>query len=733
MTNQNAKNLGSHWRPPFTVVQQRFAFEHGMLWLCTHALGTICAVLLAYQFGHLLLRQRLASETWAIMALLWLSLAYMCVLTLAWLSSITLFRSQMQGTPVAYVHIGKSWLQNPRLITAATVVLCLIQLTFQRGYGAEDATTMSRSLTTVLMFTSLPLLLTVLKVSFGATLIETKGYLGQGAWHSVNGEKEPARTLTTSQPGKASAINATHGESGGFDDSWEKYIVTQPTNPRYSFHDIVGMTKLQRQLIEAAGPIVKPRPGQEHMQQQNGILLFGEPGNGKSFFAEALAGALNVPIIRYTQASATSQYLGTEASRLNAVFKQAIQAAPVLLFIDEIDSMAPDRSGQHTQGQNQINIVNTMITAIDSLRGLPVVLVAATNRIDAIDPAVLREGRFDRKIEVTPPDEAARYALLKHAVATQCPGVPLDYDAMKSVANRWEGYSSKRIQAVGEALPRILAATGAEAIRFDQFMAALRDIQGRKGHLSRDALSLADLVLPEATERPIQRVINRMRDPLRVESLGGTLPTGLLFHGPAGTGKTATAQAIAKDSGWAFLTASGPDLLKGMGGHGADPLDKLFAQAKEIRPVVVFIDEADQILASRDGNPYAPITNKMLTIMDGANGKLRDTLIIAGTNNPNGIDPAMLRGSRFTEKVPFFRADSSVTMRIVDRWFSKRKIHLERNLEIHQVALMLEGQSPANIEAVLQYALNSAIDTTNSDDVLLGQEHIQEAIQIVVP
>jgi|LNFM01.1.fsa_nt_gb transitional endoplasmic reticulum ATPase len=497
--------------------------------------------------------------------------------------------------------------------------------------------------------------------------------------------------------------------------------------PRISYANIHGYSELKGRLLESGTPVLgRQNQGDD---PRNGILLFGDPGNGKTFVAEALAGELKVKFLVMDYSKVVSQWVGETPKNIAAAFAQAKKAGPCVLFIDEIDSFIINRDGAGSQTAESANIVNVLLTELVNIRRYPVLVVAATNRLSKLDPAAIREGRFDFKIEVGNPDEEARTGLLLSSLRKHVKGVPLDDSAVLSAAKRWNGFSVKRIMAVGEEMPAYLREHPSAVVGYEQLTGSLRRIQGRKGKLPADTKPLEALVLPEQTRNAVELVASRIADPMRVERLGGTLPSGVLFHGPAGTGKTAVARALAKKTGWAFLSVAGPDLLRDI-----DQIEKLYSEAKELRPVLVFIDEADDILRERGMSNASAITNKLLTIMDGADGRVKDVVFIAATNNPDLIDPALLRAGRFTEKVPFFPADEQSAAVLVNQWLSARQItRMGPGVSASVVARMLQGQSPANIEGVLQYSLNLAISEAHGDDVVLTLNHIGLAYEVVVP
>ena len=614
-----------------------------------------------------------------------------------WIGMVFIARWEEKGKKVVYMPSTSHTLYGTRLSYGTAMLLpCFVFSTkVPQGYGV-----MLLYPAFVVGLAVVDLLLRTHRVGFGARVI--------------------------SIPNREYFIKA-HGEhSTQTHQVEEQEAVVEPTRARFNFDAVDGMLPLKRKLVEAGHPVVRGKADPSHCR--NGILLNGDPGNGKTFIAEALAGELNVGFVSLDYGMVNSKWVGDTPARITRAFEQAKQAAPCVLFIDEIDSFIPSRDGSKNQLAESDKIVNVMLTELVNIRRHRVLVVAATNRQDKLDAAAIREGRFDFKIEVSAPDEAARIGLLTKGLQKRV-GIPLDMEAVHAAAKRWNGFNVKRILAVTEEMPTFLRTHRATMVGYEELMGALRQVQGRKGRVPADTKSLNELVLPEATKTAISMVAKRLMDTLRIERLGGSLPSGVLFHGPSGTGKTAVARALAKETAWAFLTAAGPDLLR-----DPDAFEKLYAEAKELRPAIVFIDEADDILRDRSYSQASAITNKILTVMDGAGDKVRDVVVIAATNNPEQIDPAMLRAGRFTEKVPFFVADAASVRVLVLDWLSHRKVQMASGATPDVIAKLLDGLSPANVEGVLQYALNTAIHLAKDDDVVvLSLDHVATGLAIVAP
>jgi transitional endoplasmic reticulum ATPase len=506
--------------------------------------------------------------------------------------------------------------------------------------------------------------------------------------------------------------------------------VARERKARFNFGNIYGNTELKQRLLEAGKSVIRPRKQGE--EPRNGILLDGKPGNGKTAMAEALAGELDLPLFTLTHSDVASQWVGERTVSVRNAFNQAIQNQPCVFFIDEIDSFLSSRGSEAHDQKEDRDVVNSLLTLLVDIREHKVVVMAATNYADKLDAAAVREGRFDFKVEVTPPDEEARIGLLTHGLNKRIPKIRTTADTIKSVAQRWNGYSVKRILAVTEELPSYIAEQEkngrvVEELVFEDFMAALRRIQGHKGARPENVKPMSELVLPEVTREAMTMLAGRLRDPQRVERLGGTLPSGVLFYGPPGTGKTVACKALAKEVGWAFLIATGPDLAR-------DPkaLEKLYNKAADLRPAIIFIDEADDLVRSREYSNYTEATNKLLTLMDGVDDRIKDVVWVAATNHYDQIDPALLRGGRFTEKVQFVRPDADQLEVHIQKWVEARKVKLEGDVTPLVITQMLGDQSIANAEAVMQSALNRAISMSASDEVCISAVDVERAVTTVL-
>lgn len=486
--------------------------------------------------------------------------------------------------------------------------------------------------------------------------------------------------------------------------------------PRHTFAHVVGMSEVKGRLLEAGNEIVASQKSGQ--QPRNGMLLTGLPGNGKTFMAEALAGELKLPFLAVSYGDVASRWINETTENVVKAFRDAAAQAPCLLFIDEIDSLIASRN--HAGGSEEsARTTNAILTELVNIRRLGVVVVAASNFVDRLDPAAIREGRFDFKVEITAPDSAAR----KHLIASKA-RLPISGETVETAVRRWEGFSVARISAVMEEANR----SANSVITFKALQVALRTTQGRKGNIPEDTPTLDDLTMSADNKQRLLALARRMDRIMEIEAMGGSVPRGALFFGPPGTGKTVTARALAKTANWAFLSVSGMDLI-------ADPkkIDALVQEASDLRPCVVFIDEADDVFRDRRYSNSATVTNKLLAAMDGSAGKVPDILFIAATNHPDDMDAAALRGGRFTEKLEFGLPDADALRTYLRIWKDTTKASLAPSFDLEKAAVLLAGNSMANVKEILQMSINHAISRVDEDADVVTVElsDLKEAIASV--
>lgn len=497
----------------------------------------------------------------------------------------------------------------------------------------------------------------------------------------------------------------------------------KPVTPRIDFSSLDGMDEVKIKLLEAGREAVKK--GQGAATGRNGVLLHGEPGNGKTTFAEALAGELKVPFMQVTIGDVGSRWIGQTPEQLRAAFAAAQKHAPMVLFLDEVDSIITDRSDSQSNGADDRKNTNVFLTEAVRLRGTGVVLMAATNLLDNLDPAAIREGRFDWKVEIPNPDYKARLGLLKKGVADT--GRDVVDGVLESLAVRWAGFSVSRFRAISK---EIKSYAGAQPLTFVDFHHALRQIQGNADRVPESAKTLREMILSGKNRKTLEGVVARLKSPFELERQGGTLPSGVLFVGPPGTGKTEAARAIARESGWSLVVTNGSELVR-----DRNQLKTIYKRACAARPSIVFIDEADDVLRDRSVSYNGQVTNELLTIMEGTYDRVPDVVFVAATNNPEIIDAALLRAGRFTEKAVFENPSVDDLVSYLRTWSASAGWQLDGDPAV--VAAMLSGQSIANVRGVLDVAVNRAIAngctvTTVNGPKVLSIANVQEAMETVL-
>ncbi|MDD1724267.1 MAG: CDC48 family AAA ATPase [Methanospirillum sp.] len=403
------------------------------------------------------------------------------------------------------------------------------------------------------------------------------------------------------------------------------------------------------------------------IEPPKGVLLYGPPGTGKTLIAKAVANESGAHFIPIAGPEVISKYYGESEQRLREVFEEAAENAPSIIFIDELDSITPKR--EEVTGEVERRVVAQLLTMMDGLeeRG-QVVVIGATNRLDAIDPALRRPGRFDREIEIGVPTGHDRTEILK--IHTR--GMPLFDDVrLEELAERTHGYTGADIAALSReaairALRRYLPHINLEeeiipdeiletmVVTAKDFRQALREItpSGMRevmlevSHLRwRDVGGLNEAIeeIREAVEYPLTR--KEKYDDLGIQS-----PRGVLLYGPPGTGKTLLAKAVANESGANFIAVRGPQLLSKWVGESERAVREIFKKARQVSPAIIFFDELDALTPARgtagDSHTMESVLNQFLTEMDGL-VDLRDVVVMGATNRPDIVDPALLRSGRF--------------------------------------------------------------------------------------
>jgi len=442
---------------------------------------------------------------------------------------------------------------------------------------------------------------------------------------------------------------------------------------RFSYEDIGGLKdELQRLRETIELPLRHPELFQKlGIEPPKGVLLYGPPGTGKTLIAKAVASESGAHFISIAGPEVISKYYGESEQRLREVFEEARENAPSIIFIDELDSIAPRR--EEVTGEVERRVVAQLLTMMDGLeeRG-QVVVIGATNRVDAIDAALRRPGRFDREIEIGVPSELDRIEILK--IHTR--GMPLSEDvSLDILAQQTHGFVGADLAALAReaairALRRYLPdldldaeeipadvldklkvyASDFRSAQRDVGPSAMREVMLEVSHVrwqNVGGLESAKTEVREAIELPLT---NREK----FEDLGIEPPRGILLYGPPGTGKTLIAKAVASESGANFIPVRGPQLLSKWVGESERAVREVFKKARQVSPSIIFFDEIDALAPARgtsnDSHVIDNVLNQILTEMDGLE-ELRDVVVMGATNRPDIVDPALLRAGRFDRLV----------------------------------------------------------------------------------
>jgi transitional endoplasmic reticulum ATPase len=454
-----------------------------------------------------------------------------------------------------------------------------------------------------------------------------------------------------------------------------------------------------------------------------GVLLYGPPGTGKTRLARAVANESDANFFHIAGPEIMGSAYGESERRLREVFEEAAKAAPSIIFIDEIDSIAPKR-GQ-VQGETEKRLVAQLLTLLDGLEPRQnLIVIAATNRPEAIDEALRRPGRFDREIIIGVPDERGRREIL--AIHTR--GMPLDGDVdLPELARRTYGFvgadlaalaREAAIEAVRRIMPQInlaegtippevldnLAVYGAD---FDEALkrvqpSAMREVMVQAPTIGWDDVGGVD----EARERLREGVELPLKHPDAFKRMGIRPAKGFLLYGPPGTGKTLLAKATAREAEANFIATKSSDLLSKWYGESEQQIARLFARARQVAPTVIFIDELDSLVPARGGGLGEPqvterVVNTILSEMDGLE-ELGSVVVIGATNRPNLIDPALLRPGRFDELIYVAVPDEEGRRHILG--IHTAKMPLAGDVDLDALARRTERFTGADLEDLVRRA-----------------------------
>ncbi len=531
----------------------------------------------------------------------------------------------------------------------------------------------------------------------------------------------------------------------------EKPVVLEVTGTGITYEDIGGLSdEIQRlrEMIEL--PMKHPEIFEKlGIESPKGVLMYGPPGTGKTLIARAVANESGANFFSIAGPEIMSKYYGESEQRLRELFEQANKEAPSIIFIDELDSIAPKR--EEVTGEVERRVVAQLLTMMDGLeeRG-QVVVIGATNRIDAIDPALRRPGRFDREIEIGVPDRNERIEILQ--IHTR--GMPLAEDVkLEDIGDRTHGFVGADISALvreaamkalrrylpqiklDEAVPReVLNSMQVTAGDFDSAHKDVEPSAMREVLVEVPRVTWNDVGgLDEAKQEIIEAVEWPLKSPERFEKMGIQPPKGILLYGPPGTGKTLLAKAVANESSANFISVRGPQLLSKWVGESEKAIREVFKKSRQVAPCVLFLDELDAIAPIRGmelgSKASERVVNQLLTELDGIE-TLKNVVVIAATNRPEIIDPALIRSGRFDRLV--FVGPSSRAGRVDIFRIHLKNVPLADDVSVEELADLTDNYVGADIETLCREAVMLAL-RENFDTEKIEMRHFRDSLKKVRP
>ena len=477
-----------------------------------------------------------------------------------------------------------------------------------------------------------------------------------------------------------------------------------------------------------------------------GVILHGPPGTGKTLLARAVATESEASFFSIAGPEIMGSHYGESEQRLRDIFQQAGQRAPSIIFIDEIDSIAPKRD--EVRGETERRIVAQLLTLMDGLEPRQnVVVIAATNRIDAIDEALRRPGRFDREIVLGVPDQDGRRQVLGIHTRGMPLGEDVDLDALARTTYGFVGadISALAREAAMDAVRRILPKINLREGIPPDVLAGLRvcraDFENALKRIQPSALREIMIQVPNVTWEDVgglEATREQLRDgielplkhPEAFRRLGIRPAKGFLLFGPPGTGKTLMAKAVARESNANFIATKSSDLLSKWYGESEQQVSRLFARARQVAPTVIFIDEIDSLVPARGGSMGEPavterVVNTILAEMDGLE-ELQSVVVIGATNRPNLLDQALLRPGRFDELVYVPVPDQAGRLHILR--IQTRDMPLGADVDLEEVSRRTQGYTGADLGDVIRRAGLLAL-RQDLGSATVGRTHFEQALK----
>jgi len=539
--------------------------------------------------------------------------------------------------------------------------------------------------------------------------------------------------------------------------------------PQVTYEDIGGIhneIKKVREMIEL--PLRHPEIFEKlGIEAPKGVLLYGPPGTGKTLLAKAVANESNAHFISISGPEIMSKFYGESEARLREIFKEAREKAPSIIFVDEIDSIAPKR--EEVTGEVERRVVSQMLSLMDGLeaRG-KVIVISATNRPNAIDPALRRPGRFDREIEIKVPDKKGRKDILQIHSRNMPLSDDVNIDKISSVSHGYVGADLEYLckEAAMKCLRRLLPILNLEEeklppetldkliVTHEDFTKALIEVTPsgmREVFIENPDIKWSDVGGLKEVKQELQEAVEwPMKYPGLYDKLGHSMPRGILLHGPSGTGKTLLAKAVATESEANFISVRGPELLSKWVGESERGIREIFKRARQSSPCVVFFDEIDSIAPIRGAGGETAVSERvvsqLLTELDGMEN-MHGVVVLAATNRADMIDPALLRPGRFDKIIQIPLPDKESRKSILKINAEKIPTITEESnpnhVDFEKLSEMTDGLSGADTAAIANTAVSIVIHKfldANPDvkdiekqaiDAKVEMKHFEEAVKKV--
>ena len=554
---------------------------------------------------------------------------------------------------------------------------------------------------------------------------------------SLDGFTSSNQTRTDSKPDASKIVDEDH-----------PYIDPPPA---IDFSDVVGLHEIKREMYEeVVDPFTDPRYDEYNIGKANGVFLYGPPGTGKTHLATALAGELGYNFLTVDAANIRRSSMGEALQNLDRMFEMVEENQPCVVFLDEIDSLAPERGGSTHEAR--IELVNQLLTHIESIneQDANIVVVAATNRPDAVDDALLRTGRFDTQIKIGMPSSSTRLAVLEYELQQfggETPDFWADREFMEAFVEATRNFSVSDVVEVAEAAQRA-SVREADADEEPQLSTdlVLEEVDPVSDQQETTAageflvetpdIDFSDVGGMEETKtRLSETLLEPLESPELYDTYGLDVSNGVLLHGPPGTGKTYLSRALAGEAGCSFLPITAADIVSKWIGEAAENIQELFEKAETVAPAIIFIDEIDAIASDRGtqmANSEQQAVNELLTQITELDNN--DVFVIGTTNRLDIVDSALTRAGRLGEVIEIPPPDGEGRVEILKTELAGRPVETsELDWDaIREMTRTGPGTTPyvaADMTKIADEAARYAMEEANTNDIQpIQQHHLRRAI-----